>query len=307
MRALKIISIFMLFVSHHIFAGNLLWPIQCRPGDSICHPTIGYPDIDNDAKAFNCGQPGYRGHEGTDIPLASWDAMDAGVPAFAAEDGEVLWVFDGKYDKCPNSNEPDCQAPPNNWFEAGKSKGYRVCTSPGPCNNGGSGCFYCFDGGNVVVIKHNKASGVFATRYDHFKKGSITVLPGQYVSKGQKIGEVGSAGNSSGPHLHFEVWGNGFYQTVDPWAGACGPNYGPSLWKADPPWSEGVKYQLTVTVIGSGIIESTPPGISCGMGRKNCSAEYLADTQVTLKATPGDGFVFGGWLDNGTATFRKAP
>jgi hypothetical protein len=203
---------------------KLGWPVGCVPGQT-CNGAIGYPDIDNDGKAFNCGQPGYTGHQGTDIGI-TWAQMDAHMPVYAAADGVVQWVFDGKYDRCP-SDHPDCQG-----------DGTVVCTDVGNyCWGGGCCCLWCFAGGNVVVIRHTGVNGVFATRYDHLKKGSILVEPGQYVSWGQKIAEAGSAGNSSGPHLHFEVWGTDYYKLAEPWAGPCGPNTGPSLWAYNPPWS----------------------------------------------------------------------
>ena len=87
----------------------------------------------------------------------------------------------------------------------------------------------------LVVIRHDGLPGVFATRYDHFKKGSILVAPGDRVRAGQKIGEVGSAGRSTAPHLHFEVWGATFYDPADPCRGRCGPNRTRSLWKHNPP------------------------------------------------------------------------
>jgi len=115
--------------------------------------------------------------------------------------------------------------------------GYRVCTEVGPyCGTGYGSCYWCFDGGNVVVIRHDNIPGVFATRYDHLKNGSIVVSPGERVTQGQKIAEVGSAGHSTGPHLHFEVWGTGFYELADPWAGPCGPNFDDSLWQYNSPW-----------------------------------------------------------------------
>lgn len=56
--------------------------------------------------------------------------------------------------------------------------------------------------GTYVVIRH--ANGL-QSYYAHGKKGSIVVNPGQTVKKGQKIMLSGNTGNSSGPHLHFEV------------------------------------------------------------------------------------------------------
>ena len=69
----------------------------------------------------------------------------------------------------------------------------------------------------MLVIKHPSNSKVFATGSVHLKKNSIVVTAGDHVVQGQKIGEVASAASSTGPHLHFEVWGSGFYELVDPW------------------------------------------------------------------------------------------
>lgn len=63
--------------------------------------------------------------------------------------------------------------------------------------------------GNVVVLDHGKG---MRTRYAHMHR--IGVRNGQRVEQGQNIGQVGSTGLSTGPHLHYEVWQNG--KPVDP-------------------------------------------------------------------------------------------
>lgn len=54
--------------------------------------------------------------------------------------------------------------------------------------------------GKHVVIKHKNG---YKTLYGHLSK--IEVKKGQKVAAGEKIGEVGSTGRSSGPHLHYEI------------------------------------------------------------------------------------------------------
>lgn len=54
--------------------------------------------------------------------------------------------------------------------------------------------------GLAVVLNHNNAQ---QTLYGHMSE--ILVQPGQWVEQGTVIGRVGSTGNSTGPHLHFEV------------------------------------------------------------------------------------------------------
>jgi hypothetical protein len=63
-----------------------------------------------------------------------------------------------------------------------------------------------YDGGcgNAITIDHGNN---LQTRYCHLSVLGVTA--GQHVALGQVIGEVGSTGNSTGPHLHFEVHDQG--------------------------------------------------------------------------------------------------
>ena len=56
--------------------------------------------------------------------------------------------------------------------------------------------------GEYIVIDHHDGT---MTLYAHGLEGSRRVSPGQKVSQGQALMTVGSTGNSTGPHLHFEV------------------------------------------------------------------------------------------------------
>lgn len=73
----------------------------------------------------------------------------------------------------------------------------------------GTVVFAGWDGGygNKIVIDHNNG---MQTVYAHLS--SISVSVGQTVAKGSKIGVMGSTGNSTGIHLHFEVYKNGQLQ-----------------------------------------------------------------------------------------------
>lgn len=212
-------------------SGSLAWPVDCIIGDT-CDP-IGYPDIDGDWYAFDCGYPGYLGHIGTDI--SHTDGI-AGVSVFAAADGQVAWVLDGRFDECQwtISEHPDC-VDPSLPAGPGVTSGYMSCTDSRPeyCEGsaGLGSCYWCTYGANQIVIRHFGIPGVFGTTYDHLKMGSPTVRAGDWVIKGQKIAEIGSAGKSNGPHLHFGVLGTGFDQLVDPWSGPCGPNTTGTLWE----------------------------------------------------------------------------
>ncbi|WNO71026.1 transglycosylase family protein [Streptomyces sp. AM8-1-1] len=68
--------------------------------------------------------------------------------------------------------------------------------------------------GYQVVIRHTDGK---YSQYAHLS--ALTVRSGQQVTSGQRIGRSGSTGNSSGPHLHFEIrTGPGYGSDIDPLA-----------------------------------------------------------------------------------------
>ncbi len=136
---------------------------------------------------YHCGNKTYDGHQGTDFVIRSFFAMDKGIDVLAAADGVVIDVKDGFFDREKSSDI---------------SKGF----------------------GNYIAIKH--FNGYFSY-YAHLAKGSIVVSIGDTLKAGDTIAKVGSSGNSTDPHLHFELWYDSV-QLVDPFEGTCGNSR--SLW-----------------------------------------------------------------------------
>jgi hypothetical protein len=93
-----------------------------------------------------------------------------GQPAIAAADGEVVVAFDGLPDQHPPEPPP---IPP-------------ITDTVG----------------NHVIIKVRP--GVYLL-YGHLKPQTVAVRVGQQVKAGEQVGELGTSGNSSTPHLHFQV------------------------------------------------------------------------------------------------------
>ena len=81
--------------------------------------------------------------------------------------------------------------------------------------------------GHYVVLRGSDGTDYV---FMHLQKGSITTAKGAALAAGQPFARVGSTGASTGPHLHFEIWPDGWYSSkeskpIDPlpqlmaWAG----------------------------------------------------------------------------------------
>ena len=113
-----------------------------------------------------------RNHGGMDI--AANDGSYGTINIIAARDGKVLYPSNSDYLSCPSNSDPN------------------------------DSCGYNF--GNYVMIEHSDGT---VTVYAHLYENSITVRTGDTVKQGQVIGKMGSSGQSTGSHLHFEVRVNG--------------------------------------------------------------------------------------------------
>lgn len=132
----------------------------------------------------------YDEHRGTDFVLeGGWEVMDQGtVQVVAAASGTVVRAVDGNYDRCHanlSTQQVDCDGHP---MQA-----------------------------NFVELRH--ADGT-VTLYYHLKKGSVAVRAGDDVDCGDVLGLVGSSGNSSMPHVHFQVE-DPSGGIIDPYSGPC--------------------------------------------------------------------------------------
>ncbi|QDV78462.1 M23 family metallopeptidase [Botrimarina mediterranea] len=163
---------------------QLVWPM----GGTPFHDWVigNYVDIDTRPIArgdYRGGKLTYDGHDALDIGLAHFRAMEEGVDVYAAKSGTITSANDGAYDRWSAMNP----APPG-------------------------------EAGNLVVIDHGNG---LTTLYGHLKKDSVAVNVGDIVAAGQVIGQVGSSGQSTGPHLHFTVRQNGkaveTFESPDEW------------------------------------------------------------------------------------------
>ncbi|MBC8048330.1 MAG: peptidoglycan DD-metalloendopeptidase family protein, partial [Fimbriimonadaceae bacterium] len=126
-------------------------------------------------------------------------------------DGEVIYIEDGYFDR-------NC------------GSGTHTLGDEADFNGG----YY----GNFVALRHDDWS---ITVYAHLKEGTVAALEdGDEVVTGQFLGKLGSSGNSSGPHLHFEVRPCEGCTYIEPWfdTEGCNDDVTESQWIDQIPYTE---------------------------------------------------------------------
>ena len=160
-------------------------------------------------------------------PIGSTETQDSGGKEFASDTPETIEITS------PFGNRPDPFGSGQTFFHSGldvsggrglgqvnviaakdgvvvfSSKDGEVCTSGSHQSTCGGGY------GNYIIIQHTDGN---YTLYAHLYENSLTVKEGESVKQGQVIAKMGSSGNSTGAHLHFEVreGQNDYSATVDP-------------------------------------------------------------------------------------------
>jgi Peptidase family M23 len=179
---------------------DLALPLDCEPGQSCW--ILRYVDHDSGPgeRDYVCGAVTGDGHKGTDFAIRDLKEMVEGVEVRAAAAGVVDALRDGV---------PDVSI----------EEGGREAIAGRECGNG-------------IRIAHGDG---WTTWYCHLRRGSLMVAKGDRVEVGQPLALVGLSGETSFPHVHFDVRHG--EQVIDPFVGLqreepCGPGPEP-LWRAD--------------------------------------------------------------------------
>ncbi|MGC4120914.1 MAG: NBR1-Ig-like domain-containing protein [Myxococcales bacterium] len=139
--------------------------------------------------------------------------------------------------------------------------------------------------GNYVKLLHDDGK---ITTYGHMASGTLKVHQGDSVTCGQELGRAGNSGNSSGPHLHFEVE-DPTYGIDDPYSGSCG---GPLSY-----WVSQGSYCRLPSATCQGSCNPSCSGKSCGPDGcgstcGTCGPSDYCSSTGQCETTPSDGATF---------------
>ncbi len=127
---------------------------------------------------------------------------------------------------------------PFSWHKMDNNQAEVIAAAPGTIINKADGnfdrqCGFGAGNWNAIYVRHADNSVAW---YGHMKSGSLNPkVVGDTVVTGERLGVIGSSGNSTGPHLHFELY-NSANQLQDPFQGTCNTMNAASWWAAQDPY-----------------------------------------------------------------------
>jgi murein DD-endopeptidase MepM/ murein hydrolase activator NlpD len=195
---------------------------------------------------------------------------------------------------------------PFSWSQVDNNQAEVVAAQAGQIvlkNNGNfdRSCSFNNNQWNAVYIQHSDGSVAF---YGHMKNGSLTAKPvGSSVVQGEFLGVVASSGNSTGPHLHFEVY-NDLGDLIYPYIGACNNMNATTWWNAQKPYVDS-NINAVLTHSAPPVFNACPTTETTNIQDNFLLSEtvyfaiYLRDqvagTTVNLKITRPDSSIFAIW------------
>jgi murein DD-endopeptidase MepM/ murein hydrolase activator NlpD len=188
----------------------LQWPLQLVPGHpengarTVTNYVDGDPRFPGELRDYNCGARTYDqangyNHQGTDITAFpfAWRKMDNDEAIVVAAAPGIIVM------KEDGQSDRSCTLNMQPW--------------------------------NAVYLRHADGS---MTWYGHLKTSSLTTKGvGEWLQTGEFLGVMGSSGDSTGPHLHFEVHASDG-SLIDPFVGACNQLNIESWWSQQRPYNE---------------------------------------------------------------------
>ena len=161
-------------------------------GTDLLGATYAYDfvGIDPGSQSRRFYRPGLLHYLIFGVRLQDWFGW--GQPIFSVTDGIVVRAEDGWPERNPVHPIRDFSIRLKNAraFTSAETKDYRILS------------------GNYIIVESNDGYAVYA----HAQTGSIIVSPGDKVTPGQRLANVGHSGNSTAPHLHFQLMDH-----PDPW------------------------------------------------------------------------------------------
>ena len=164
---------------------------------------------------------------------------------------------------------------------------------------------------NAVYVEHADGSVGW---YGHLKSGSLTHKEvGDTLKRGEYIGVVGSSGNSTGPHLHFELY-DADGRLIDPFAGTCNQTDNRSWWLHQEEYYEPAVLAVTVgserTTYSCGQAENTHEQASFDANSDVYFTVYYRDALAGLSSIftlrRPDGSIYKTWSYTPSAAHQAA-